>query len=52
VEFARTQNPDYDELISKDKRLQRSKEGVIPWMLGGTSQPTLQKEGGEGSGGD
>jgi hypothetical protein len=52
VEFARTQNPDYDELISKDKRLQRRKEGVIPWMLGGTSQPTLQKDDGEESGGD
>ena len=52
-DFARTQNPDYDELIANDKRLQMRKKGVIPWMLGGTSQPTLPaKENGEGSGGD
>lgn len=52
-DFARQQNPEYDELISKDKRLQMRKKGVIPWMLGGTSQPTLpSKEEDEGSGGD
>lgn len=53
VEFAREQNPDYDEQIAGDKRLQMRKKGVIPWMLGGTSQPTLpQKDAEEGSGGD
>lgn len=53
VEFAREQNPDYDEQIAGDKRLQMRKKGVIPWMLGGTSQPTLpQKDSEEGSGGD
>lgn len=52
VEFARVQNPEYDELISKDKRLQMRKKGVIPWMLGGTSQPTLPQKDEEGSGGD
>jgi len=53
VDFARDQNPDYDELISSDKRLQMRKKGVIPWMLGGTSQPTLpSKESEEGAGGD
>jgi hypothetical protein len=52
-DFARQQNPDYDELIKADKRLQMRKKGVIPWMLGGTSQPTLpKKESDEGSGGD
>jgi len=52
-EFARTQNPDYDELIENDKALKRRKEGVIPWMLGGTSQPTLpSKDSEEGAGGD
>ena len=52
-DFARKQNPDYDELIKGDKRLQMRKKGVIPWMLGGTSQPTLPaKESEEGSGGD
>jgi hypothetical protein len=53
VEFARTQDPDYDEKIKNDKRLQMRKKGVIPWMLGGTSQPTLpSKESDAGSGGD
>ncbi len=53
VDYARTQNPDYDELISSDKRLQMRNKGVIPWMLGGTSQPTLPgKDAEEGSGGD
>ena len=52
-EFARQQNPRYDELIKADKRLKMRKEGVIPWMLGGTSQPTLpSKDNAEGSGGD
>jgi hypothetical protein len=52
-DFARQQNPDYDKLIKADKRLQMRKKGVIPWMLGGTSQPTLpKKEADEGSGGD
>jgi hypothetical protein len=53
VEFARTQNPTYDEQIAADKRLQMRKKGVIPWMLGGTSQPTLPKKTDEeGAGGD
>jgi len=52
-DFARTQNQDYDELIKNDKRLQMRKKGVIPWMLGGTSQPTLPKEeSSDGAGGD
>ena len=52
-DFARQQNPDYDELISKDKRLQMRKKGVIPWLLGGTSQPTLpKKDSKEGASGD
>jgi hypothetical protein len=52
-DFAREQNPDYDELIANDKALKRRKEGVIPWMLGGTSQPTLPSaEDEEGQGGD
>jgi hypothetical protein len=52
-DFARQQNPKYDELIKADKRLQMRKKGVIPWMLGGTSQPTLpKKESDEGVGGD
>ncbi|MGI9308424.1 MAG: hypothetical protein ACR2P6_04110, partial [Gammaproteobacteria bacterium] len=41
IDYARSQNPDYDEQIAGDKRLQMRKKGVIPWMLGGTSQPTL-----------
>ena len=52
VDYARTQNPTYDEQIDSDKRLKMREKGVIPWMLGGTSQPTLQKGDGEGSGGD
>ncbi len=54
IEFARQQDPDYDEKIKADKRLQMRKKGVIPWMLGGTSQPTLnkKKDGEEASGGD
>ena len=54
VDFARTQNPDYDALIAGDKRLKMRKAGVVPWMLGGTSQPTLPSSDkkAEGSGGD
>jgi hypothetical protein len=53
VDYARTQNPTYDEQVDGDKRLQMRKKGVIPWMLGGTSQPTLpNKKDGEGTGGD
>lgn len=48
LEFARQQNPDYDEQIASDKRLQMRKKGVVPWMIGGTSQPTLEdKKGGD-----
>ncbi len=48
LEFARRQNPAYDEQVSSDKRLQMRKKGVVPWMIGGTSQPTLEdKEGGD-----
>jgi hypothetical protein len=46
VEFARTQNPDYDSQVSSDKTLQRRSKGVVPWMIGGTSQPTLEKKKG------
>lgn len=54
VEFARTQNPNYDAQIAGDKRLKMRKAGVVPWMLGGTSQPTLpsKEDKAEGSGGD
>jgi hypothetical protein len=53
VDYARTQNPTYDEQVDSDKSLKRRKTGVIPWMLGGTSQPTLpSKDSEEGSGGD
>jgi len=54
VDYARTQNPTYDAQIAADKRLKMRKAGVVPWMLGGTSQPTLpsKDEKTEGSGGD
>jgi len=54
VDYARTQNPTYDAQIAADKRLKMRKAGVVPWMLGGTSQPTLpsKDEKAEGSGGD
>lgn len=48
VEFARQQNPQYEEQIASDKRLQMRSRGVVPWMIGGTSQPTLEeKKGGD-----
>lgn len=53
IEFARQQDPDYDKKIQADKRLQMRKKGVIPWLAGGTSQPTLpKKESKDGAGGD
>ena len=51
-EFARQQNPNYDTQIKADKRLKMRKAGVIPWMLGGTSQPTLPDSKKEGKSGD
>lgn len=48
LDFARRQNPNYDEQVASDKRLQMRKKGVVPWMIGGTSQPTLEeKKGGD-----
>ena len=42
VDYARAQNPGYDEKVAADKQLQRRKKGTVPWMIGGTSQPTLE----------
>ena len=45
-EFARVQNPEYEEQVAADPRIMRRTQGVVPWELGGTSQPT--SEGGSG----
>ena len=48
IDFARRQNSDYDSKVASDKALQRRAKGVVPWMIGGTSQPTLNdKKGGD-----
>lgn len=47
ADFARHQNPDYDEQVASDPRIRRRTEGVVPWQVGGTSQPTAEGESGD-----
>lgn len=35
LEYARKQNPQYDELIAKDRRLQARRSRGLPWVTGG-----------------
>ena len=46
-DFARSQNPDYDEQVAADPGIRRRTQGVVPWQIGGTSQPTAEGESGD-----